>query len=506
MDSTGVCPSGRREGVDRVGREGSRSRIPTSGPVILAGLLAFLVGGCATTERTAPATDAGAGLASAESGSAVEPPAGAARRAGAPQAAEPTGAAGSPGVHGFLATRYEGRSEGGARDHDLYHSASIDIGEKGRDPFTAHIMGRVSVDLDGQSDRENQFVFPSLADGYDQAVHGLLYHAYVDAGDGESLDKLRVGRQTLYETPELVLFDGVRLETTAHGDGRFQWGLYGGVPAHLYESSAHGDRVFGTHAQASPWKGGRLRFDWMHLEDPERLGTAQNDLLGLSLQQDVAAGLKVDGRYTRLEEEDRDVRVKANYVLPDVDLSFQASYYELLEAQRNFAFELNPFFSSLQTYFPYNQIGGLISKGIGDAFELELGANVRRVDDDADIGQFNRDFERYFMTASAHDVLAEGLALSLTGDVYESEGQDIRTWGADVSRAFDEQFELSGGTYYSLFKYDLFLDEEREDVRTYFLRLRYRRSKSLRFDIGYEYEDDDQDEYHQLRVGSRWNF
>ena len=43
-----------------------------------------------------------------------------------------------------------------------------------------------------------------------------------------------------------------------------------------------------------------------------------------------------------------------------------------------------------------------------------------------------------------------------------------------LSREMSEKLKLSFGSYYSLYKYDLFLVSERDDVRTYYLRLRWK--------------------------------
>ena len=53
-----------------------------------------------------------------------------------------------------------------------------------------------------------------------------------------------MGRQSDYETPEFIVYDGVRLESREPGEEDLQLGAYGGRSAHLYESSPDGDYLF----------------------------------------------------------------------------------------------------------------------------------------------------------------------------------------------------------------------------------------------------------------------
>jgi hypothetical protein len=75
----------------------------------------------------------------------------------------------------------------------------------------------------------------------------------------------------------------------------------------------------------------------------------------------------------------------------------------------------------------------------------------------------------------------------------------------DLKRDFGEKVVASIGSYYSLYKYDLYLVEERDDVRTYYLRLRYKGGPSWSCDLRYEYEDSF-DDYSTLRMGATWLF
>lgn len=403
-------------------------------------------------------------------------------------------------VHGSLWTRLRGRRTNDAEDLDLYTTLNLDVGDEKRHPYTAHVGGRLWWDVGGSGS-----IFSGLEDTHDGDLTGKLYDAYVDAHEVDSLEVLRLGRQQLWETPEFVVFDGVRVETEALGPG-IELGAYGGLPTHFYESSSSGDLVAGVFGRARPWKGGRVRLDWMHLEDEYRLGSYDNDLLGVNVWQTLGKQLTLEGEYTRLEERDRDARLTANYVDRASDLSLQVSFYRLLEEQRDFALAADPFFASLQELSPYSQVGLLASKAVTESLDLDVGVDVRRLDDSSDEAEFNHEFEHYFANASFSDLGRDDLSLTLTADYWEDDQQDVSTWGADLTHQIDAELRGSLGSYYSLYKYDLFLDSERDDVRTYYLKLRWERSKALRWDAAIEYEDDDLEEYTTMRLGARWTF
>ena len=410
-------------------------------------------------------------------------------------------------IAGHAAARYRGRSGDGVDDHDIYTTLYADVGLERPGDWTYHLLGTAYADLDGSADSTDEFVFFGLADTYDSPVHGDLYHLHADYHGRGALERGRVGRQLDYATPELAWFDGASVELAERGARQSSGGLYGGIPVHAYESSPEGDVVFGLWGQTHPWKGGRLRLDWMHLEDEYLLAENEDDLIALSAWQTLARAWRVEGAYTTLEGDARDLELSGAWLAEEQDLVLRASFYRLLEAQTQQVIELDPFTTSLFELFPYEQARVLASKSFGGTWSLEGGFDVRRVDDEGDIGQFNRDFERYFATvASSQGLLPWDLEAALTVDSYDSQGDDVRSFGGDLARAVSQRDEVSVGTYYSLYKYDIFQNEERDDVRTYFARLRRELGESRTFDLRYEYEDDDDEDYHTLRVGTTWQF
>jgi hypothetical protein len=244
----------------------------------------------------------------------------------------------------------------------------------------------------------------------------------------------------------------------------------------------------------------------MHVDDDDRFGVNSNDLLGATLWQRVSASTRVDARYTRLENEDRDVRLRANWDDAELDARLQVSYYQLLETQRNFANEFDPLFSVLQEWFPFAQYRLQGSKGLGEDLRVDASLDFRRVADDGDEGPFNRNFERQSLSLVALDVLAKGLTVSLTADLWNSDGRDIQTWGVDATRDLRDGLRWSLGSNYALYRYDLFSNSERDNVRVWYARLRRDIGGWGVVDLRYDLENFDGETFHVVLAGVTWRF
>lgn len=408
-------------------------------------------------------------------------------------------------LSGSLALRYRGRATGDEQDHDLRTLLTLDLADPRAPWISAHLLARVDGDLDG----EDGPVYQELSDTYDESVVAKLYLAYADVALGarpeEGPGTLRVGRQSDARLPEVLRLDGLSFLSRPMGARDVELGLYGGVPARLYEDSHEGDRAYGTFVEGRPWAGGRARVDWMHLEDEVLLGEGRDDLLALGLWHTLSQRVRLEGEFSHLEGDPRDVRVRALYDDPDTESLVRFGYFELLESQKFRVQELDPFTEQLLEYFPYRQGNLNVSRALGEHAVLDLGLDVRRMSDSGDVGEFNREWERYYATATWRDAFTPGLSLSLTGDRWDDDERDTSALGADCAYE-QEPWRVALGSYYSLYKYELLELSERDDVRTYYVRATRELSARVRLDCQYEFEDDDLDTYHTVRLGVLWRF
>jgi len=407
-------------------------------------------------------------------------------------------------VHGSLSTRLGARWTGDDSDFDLRAAVELRAGDPERHDVTLHFAGSSAIDLDGDSGD----VFDGIADTYDSSFTGLVYDAYAEVHAVEALPMIRIGRQSDIETPAFLVYDGIRIESREHGDKDVQLGLYGGVSTHYYESSADGDSLFGAYLQARPWTGGRVRLDWTHAEDERNLGTVDDDLYGVSVWQTLSPQLRVQAAYTAITGDSRDVDVRGTWYDVEADFLFQVYYYELFETQKANPLEFGKFFESLFDYFPFRRFGFTASKGITERFRLEGGIDLRDVDDSDDEGAYNRDVQRYHLTAMVDQVFTDDTTVSLTGDVWETDGnhQKTETFGADVTHAFSAETRASIGSYYSKYKIDLLSADEREDVRAYYVGMRKKLTEDLTIRARYEYEDAEEDDFQSVMVRLLWRF
>ena len=418
-------------------------------------------------------------------------------------------AQGQPSWNGYvnLRTRSRWAEDSGDDDHDLYGVVGANYYTKGKDNkdgWGLHLLLRGSW---GLNEQDPDSIFFSVQDTYRNRIDTRIYHAYADVPVGDRLGLARIGRMVIYNTPLTTYIDGVQVETAPVGPTQVVLGAYGGLSVHQFESWPSDEWMGGVYTHFRPWEDGQMRIDWMHLNDNDkRFGDGENDLVSAEVVHRVNENLRLEGDFSLLEGDSNDLRLKGFWVLPEEEVTVRFSYYSLLRAHEDLAYELNPYFNFLSTYFPYDESQLVISKTFSEALELYGGLNVRRVDDDSDIGRFNRDYDRYYLTATFPDLLPMNTALSLTGEVWDSPDNDIQTWGLDLTSRMEKGKKLSVGSYYSLYKYEFDVEAERVDVRTLYAEFKKPVSDSTNIMARYEYENEEIDSFHTLRLGVTWRF
>ncbi len=409
-------------------------------------------------------------------------------------------------VRGSLSLRYRYRKdEGAGNDNDLLGMLALSLGDEEKHPLTGHFLGYADWDLDGANSNNS---LNGISETYDNEVHGEVYEAYVDLHRLEPVSMTRIGRQAIFETPIVLYFDGGRLESKEWGEQKVKVGGFAGVQNHIYESSNDGDFIAGAFLSSKLWKGSRVRFDWTLAHDDlsSRPDKEKNSFYGLGLWQNFGTHTQLSSNYSFLEGESRDLQVQSSNYLEDWDLQLRVQYYQLFKTQRALATEFDPFFDSAFDYYPYYQFQTEVTKGFGDHFFLSGGTAIRRVTDSDDEGEFNRDFTRFFVSPDFEDLGVEGLSLSLPLDYWGTEeGEDVVSYGADLSMQFNERIRTSLGSDYSLYKDDLQSGRERERVRTFYVRGDYK-ATPFRFTFGYEYEHASDENYHEFDARVIWTF
>jgi hypothetical protein len=262
--------------------------------------------------------------------------------------------------------------------------------------------------------------------------------------------------------------------------------------------------VFGTAFGFSPWTSARVRFDWMDLRDEYLTADRHDSLLGVRAWQS-AGTVQMTGLFTMVDGDPRDLHLGARGDL-ETAFHFSADYRSLLTTQRAHVTELDTFFDIALEYFPYHQVDLTAGTDIGESLVLDLGADVRRLDDAGDERAFNREFERWFADVTLLDVFVPDLSVTVGGSLWDSSGEELETVAGYVEYRPDTTLRLAFGTAYDLFRYDPSVGAERVHVRTWYLRADRRLNEALRASGGYEYERNDDDEFHTFRLEVTWSF
>jgi hypothetical protein len=430
-------------------------------------------------------------------------------------------------VTGTLYTRYRARFD--TRDEhsqDIYNYLTIDVGDKARQWATGHADMRVAADLDNSGTGVRSDIFASILDTYDNDINYRLYSAYVDFNKIPGIETLRAGRQWQYDTPEVLQMDGLRLDTQPIcGRHDLQFSFYGGVPVHLDESSAEGDWLAGLAVQAKPWETARLRLDYTHITDdqsgrvhntPDLVqqsfnqpdGTVDNNLVALSMWQTFHnPDIRLFGRVETLDADAREAEARCIYYRKQWDLQMALTYRVVFERENHLVTELDPFTPTLQGQEPYHNLNFVFTKQWAQHYRIEGGAMVRRLAAGGDEGQFNHDFDRFYLTFGVNDLPIQGLSASATGYWYEGrDGPSIGTAGAEISYNWNKKLITTGGTDFELYTYDVFLGTERESVRTYYFKQRWRPERWAVLDVEYNFEQSLTREFHTVIATFRFNF
>jgi hypothetical protein len=249
-----------------------------------------------------------------------------------------------------------------------------------------------------------------------------------------------------------------------------------------------------------------MRLDYMQVEDDYLFYSNNNAMVRVAVWQQLGESLDLFGNYTMLDWKGRDWELRGNWVKIDSDVRVQLDYYELLTTQSAEALEFDPFFNIAGDYHPYREFRGSASKGIGDHVDLTAGADIRRLANDSDKGEFNRDFERWYVSPSLIDCPIDGMTITVTGELWDADAEKITTGGADVSQRFSKDTKAHAGTVYSLYKYDYYTASEQDHVRTYYVGIDSKYSKRLRLRLFYEFEVDPFSKYHTVQAAATWTF
>lgn len=416
-------------------------------------------------------------------------------------------------VSGNFKAQYEGRWAEDEDDHDMYEYLRFKTKNFFDNKVSIAGSGRLSEDLDGHEPKDG--AFRDILDTYDSSANGRLYYLYADIKN-PVIDKsnLRVGRQYQYSV-ETILFDGAKYEQQL---GPIDTYAFGGMRTSQY-SETYFDTVAGSGITIRPFMDTRTNLDYVRIIDDNYI----DDEVGFNLWQRIYEDLNFYGRYTILNTLPKDFLVKLSWDKIDWDASVQLSYFRFLNSIAEQSNNVSPFYQILGTFEPFDLISLTGYKGFGEKFGISSGVDYRNVLDKGNENTFNTDYNRVYFSFLLNNVLLKESKASFSIEYWNANGVDEST---DLGFDYDKKigkFDIGLGTNYSLYKYNFdgsnglesVLDseytrdiEQKVNVRTYYMRIKYLLTKqsdvSMRWST--EISDTDPETYNQLLLSYSTNF
>ena len=106
-----------------------------------------------------------------------------------------------------------------------------------------------------------------------------------------------------------------------------------------------------------------------------------------------------------------------------------------------------------------------------------------------------------FDLAERHlDITANAIGYAASG------GSDVATITGDLAWRFDDKWRASIGLDYQLYKYDYLNNAERENVYTWYLRVRWKATKTQEGTLLFFIDDDRYTEWISLFLNWTWRF
>ncbi|MBI4211763.1 MAG: hypothetical protein HY540_03915 [Deltaproteobacteria bacterium] len=413
-----------------------------------------------------------------------------------------------PSFHGSLSNRYKFRTAGSQADHDLETIGALDINDASADKWFGSFEGGGRFDLDG-SNADSTFASP-----FDRRAAGRLYRAYAGVNDVSVFQTIKVGRQYQFDF-EALYFDGAHLLMKPISKCTFQ--AFGGVPVHLYENQLGfhpGDWLAGSAVDVDALPTLKLRGDYVHLRDRASSfrftsGDREDDLFGTTLWWTPSPKFNAMSRFTSFADDVRDVTLSLSAGVPDKNFRVQFDAYRLLHREDVRVIDWDAY-SIAGTYEPYTEVSLKFSKDIGEHFTADVGGSARLLDEEQIASPFNHGFKHAFVFLSAFDLPWKIVSVNATADYYHGEDNTLKndTFGGSFSLTHQPFpfLDVTAGTAYYLYRFNLFTGDESDDVQTYFLEANAKLRKDLKARLGYEFEDNAIDQFHSLNARLVWSF
>ena len=419
-------------------------------------------------------------------------------------------------LQGYISTKYVFRTThiSGERvsDHDLYEQMRFDLTMPQEERYEFHFFATAREDVDGDQDSKYYFPFEDIGNTLYSSSTGYLYEAHFDMNHlFPYLTQIRVGRQAS-NRDEPFFFDGLAADIEA--SRKLNLTVYGGVAVHFYEIDHDWgtDSLSGIAIDYSPFEITSLSLDYLYVHDKRNLfsDSDQDDqLISFKVWQRFYSFLKAMTRLRYVNDEARDIKVRVVNTFIEADTELSVSYFRQLNTQKELSNEFSSYYDVLGESFPYHSFDLKVRKLFGPHYALDIGYFQRELIGSREESAFNRGYKRIFTILDMNDILYDGLSFSLIGEYWKTNEKEFNSAGLDIGYKFSNGIKgakINGGTYYSLYKYDYYIERgERDEVQTYYVKGNFPVSRHFSANGSYEYEDSIED-YQTFKLGMRYDF
>ena len=402
---------------------------------------------------------------------------------------------------GLLQLRYDGRylSDGEDDDHKLHQIADLNIKKNDWEHFKFTLSGDIIEDIDSYDDDQTDRT-RTVHDTWDSSSHGYLYVCQAEIYELGRLDYARFGRQYVYHELPTTHIDGVNCSLDLNVfDRQIKPFVYGGIPVRLYEGGDYWDSQevgVGAHIRLDGFT--KITLEHQFIKEKYDMVGSYGESGTNRYQQSAFAirrsFLRKGHGYISLfllDNSPKQINTRYSLLVDRLDLDIDASYF--YQFRRITEMPATSVYTGLTGEIkPYHLATLDITKGVyKDSVWVSGGTEWRLLDSGEDESEFNHSYNHQYLALIIDDLLMKGVELSLQADcwnVMDDDNDDtILTFAGQIGYENPKSFNISIGSFYSLYSYDYFADtDEKTDVYTVYSDIRYYIQPGLYLDARYE--------------------
>lgn len=414
---------------------------------------------------------------------------------------------------------YRGRflSGGAGEDQVLQQYLGLKVTTPRWSHFSLVLQGDMIEDLDGYERADERDRTSTFFSTWHSDNHGLLYQAFAELSGFKYVRSFRLGRQYangLFRSR----YDGLSFSLDLV-PGRLNFYGHGGNTVRFFDESD-----YGASLEAAAGFDIRLmqnlsfQAEFFSFEEDEETNalyaveySERVDQLAAALTYTFHSSGRVALETSFLDSELRSAEANLLLIFLNRNFDVQLSYYHQPLRIEKLPSALSPFSGLLGPVEPFHEFSlNLYKTSASEVFAFTLGFDWRDLLSDGVEGVFNHSYSHAQASFSIHDFFVNSLAVTIHADLWQNDSAEIDdqivTGGGELNYDGVSFFTIGLGGYYTLFKYDYYLDlDEKTDVYTLFADTQIFPKSALTYRIRYELDMYDINE-HTIKVTAGYHF